>query len=356
MLGIRYGYSGTGAAEQCALGELTVAESAKMELNLVQTRRVVESRSFTAPRDSEPISAGPDARFSGRLHRSEAIRRVVDKVIQGWKESAPYWEKYRAVIRPMFHPLTIALIEAADVLRGHSVLDIAGGTGEPALSIAPLCGPSARVVCTDVVRAMLSTAKAQAVRDKIENVRFLQCSGDCLPFRGSSFDSAVCRLGIMFFADPLESVREMLRVLKPGAKLTLAVWHRSEANPFFYVGSQVVARYVEMPALDSDAPGAFRFAAPGKLAGLLAQAGAINVRERALTFRIEAAVGLDDFWTLRSEMSETIRELIRLLSSQKRVAIEQEVRNAAREFFANDRMSFPAEALIVSGMRPQRET
>ncbi len=160
----------------------------------------------------------------------------------------------------------------------------------------------------------------------------------------------------MFFADPLESVREMLRVLKPGAKLTLAVWHRSEANPFFYLGSQVIARHVEMPALDPDAPGAFRFAAPGKLAGLLVQAGAVSIRERALTFRIEAAIGLDDFWTLRSEMSETIRDRIRPLSSQERLAIEQEVRNAAREFFANDRMSLPAEALIVSGVRPRRET
>jgi ubiquinone/menaquinone biosynthesis C-methylase UbiE len=282
----------------------------------------------------------------------EGDPRVVDKVIQGWNESAPYWKKHRAAIRPMFNPLTVALIEAAGILRGHSVLDIAGGTGEPALSIAPLCGPSGRVVCTDVVSAMLSTAKADAVRDKIENVRFLQCAGDCLPFRSRSFDSAVCRLGIMFFADPLESVREMLRVLKPDAKLALAVWHRSEANPFFYLTSQVIARHVEMPAFDPEAPGAFRFASPGKLASLLAQAGAVSIRERALTFRIEAAIGLNDFWTLRSEMSETIRELIRPLSSKKRLAIAQEVRNAVREFFANDRMSLPAEALIVSGVVP----
>jgi len=276
----------------------------------------------------------------------------VDKVIQGWNESAPYWEKHRALIRPMFQPLTSALIEAAGILHGHSVLDLAGGTGEPALSIAPLCGPSGRVVCTDVVRAMLSTAKAEALQSKIERVRFVQCAGDSLPFRSSSFDSVVCRLGIMFFADPLESVREMLRVLKPGAKLALAVWHRSEANPFFYLPTRVLARHAEMPPFDPDAPGAFRFAAPGKLADLLARAGAVGIREQPLTFRIEAPIRLDDFWAVRSETSATLRERIRPLSSEERSAIAKEVRSAAREFFADDRMTFPAEALIVSGMRP----
>jgi SAM-dependent methyltransferase len=235
------------------------------------------------------------------------------------------------------------------------VLDIAGGTGEPALSIAPLCAPSGSVVCTDVVSAMLSVATAEAVRDKIANVRFVQCAGDSLPFHANAFDSAVSRLGIMFFGDPLQSIREMLRVLKPSARLALAVWHRSEVNPFFYLGSQVMGRHVEMPTVDPDAPGAFRFAAPGKLARLLERAGAAGIRERALSFRIEAPIGLDEFWTVRSEMSEMLRERIGLLSAQERLAVAQEVRDAAREFFANDRMSLPAEALIVSGVRPRSD-
>jgi len=294
--------------------------------------------------------------FQAKSAARRQLLEVVDKVTQAWGESAPYWEKHRAMIRRMFEAMTAALIEEAGITQGQSVLDIAGGTGEPALSIAPWCAPSGSVVCTDAVSAMLSVAKADALRRNLSNVRFVQCTGDSLPFRGSLFDSLVCRLGVMFFADPSESAREMLRVLKPGAKLALAVWHRSEANPFFYLGSQVLARHVEVPAFDPDAPGAFRFAAPGKLARLLERAGAAGIRERALTFRIEAPIGLDDFWTMRSEMSETIRERIAPLSAQERLAIAQEVRTAAREFFADDRMSFPAEALIVSGMRASRET
>src|SRR5262249_24447604 len=212
------------------------------------------------------------------------------------------------------------------IAPGQLVLDLAGGTGEPALSIAPRCAPAGWVLCTDAVSAMLSVAKAEALWQHIDNVRFVQCLGASLPLRGGSFDSVVCRLGIMFFADPLESVREMVRALKPGAKLAIAVWHRSEGNPYFYLGIQALARHVEMPPLDPDAPGAFRFAAPGKLAGLLERAGATEIRERALPFRSDAPLGLDDFWTVRSELSETTRELIRPLSARERLAIAQEVR------------------------------
>lgn len=279
--------------------------------------------------------------------------QVPNPVTQAWNESAPYWQKYRRVIAQMFQPLSKAMIEEAQIARGQTILEVAAGTGEPSLSIAHLCGPSGWVACTDIAATMLAAAKADALLGKIRNVHFVQCSGDWLPFRSSSFDAAVSRLGIMFFSDPPQSVRQMLHVLKPGAKLAFAVWHRSKGNPFFYLPNQILARHLETPAFDPEAPGPFRYSPPGKLANLLERAGAADVRERALKFRIEASIPLDDFWTLRSEMSETIRGRIGSLSAEKRSVVAQEVREAAREFFANDRISFPAEALLVSGRRPQ---
>ena len=51
----------------------------------------------------------------------------------------------------------------------------------------------------------------------------------------------VCRLGIMFFDDAVASVREMLRVLRPGGRVALAVWHESRHNPFFSALIDVVS-------------------------------------------------------------------------------------------------------------------
>ena len=68
-----------------------------------------------------------------------------------WRESAKYWAKHSATIRQMFAPLTRALIEDAAIAQGHSVLDVAGGPGEPSLTIAEIVGPTGSVTCTDAV-------------------------------------------------------------------------------------------------------------------------------------------------------------------------------------------------------------
>jgi len=152
----------------------------------------------------------------------------------------------------------------------------------------------------------------------------------------------------MFFPDPIASLREMLRVLQPRGRLALAVWHRNELNPFFHVSLQVIARYVRLPASVPDAPGAFRYAEPGKLAALVAQAGAAAVSERVLGFRIEAPIGRKDFWPLRFEMSETLRAVLPQLSPRQLRRARSEVEEAIRPYFPDDRMSFPAQAIIVT--------
>jgi SAM-dependent methyltransferase len=271
--------------------------------------------------------------------------------LRAWSESAPYWRKYASVIRAMFEPLSDALIEDAGLAPGKSGLDVAAGTGEPSLRIAEVCGPSASIACTDAVAEMVAAAKREAGRRNLRNVTFAQCAADALPFRADCFDAVVCRLGVMFFADPIASLREMLRVLKPGGRLALAVWHGSESNPFFRVTLQVLARHVELPAVAPDAPGAFRYAEPGKLAGLLVKAGAAAVSERVLDFRIEASIGLQDFWPLRFEMSDTLRTVPSQLSRQQLRAAKAELQDAVRPYFPHGRMSFPAQAIIVTARK-----
>ena len=59
--------------------------------------------------------------------------------LQEWRESAKYWADYGATIRTMFAPLTQALINDAEITEGQSVLDVAGGPGEPSLTIGTCC-------------------------------------------------------------------------------------------------------------------------------------------------------------------------------------------------------------------------
>jgi SAM-dependent methyltransferase len=275
-----------------------------------------------------------------------------DDTLREWRESAPYWEKHAPTIRQMFAPLTRALVEEAGISRGQKVLDVAGGPGEPSLTIAEAVGPSGSVTCTDAAPEMVAAAEAEARSRALTNVEFRQCAAERLPFGGDSFDAAVSRLGAMFFNDPPVALREMLRVTRPGGALSFVVWGRSDLNPFFHAVTSVLSRHVEMPATEDGAPGAFRFAESGALARLLADVGAEDVRERPLDFRIEAPVSPEGFWAMRSETSGTLREKLAGLSEAERLRVAQEVREAVSEFFPGGRMSFPARALVITGRKP----
>src|SRR5262249_28222332 len=160
-----------------------------------------------------------------------------------------------------------------------------------------------------------------------------------------------CRFGAMFFTDPIRGLNEMLRVLKPGGIMALAVWRARELNPFFATVADIVAKYIEAPPEDPNAPGAFRFAFPGSLSGLPADAGAIEVSESVLEFPIKAPIALSEFWTTRVEMSDTLRGKVASLTPEQRESARREATEAAAPYFGSGTLNIPAQAFILRGMK-----
>ena len=272
-------------------------------------------------------------------------------VFDRWSGVAPFWEKHRILIRQMFAPVTEALIEDAGIGSGHAVLDIATGPGEPALTVAAVVGPEGKVMGVDPVPGMVAAARRAAENEGLRNAQFELASAHRLPFPAAGFDAVVSRFGVMFFPSPVDAVREMLRVLRPGRKLALAVWGQPDKNPVFDTLSRIIDRYVESPPLEPDAPDAYRFAASGKLLGVVREAGAEAPVERLLPFTIQAPVAAEDFWALRSEMSEKFREKLAALSPEQLPEVRRLGLQAIREYATGDGLSFPAEVLMVSGIR-----
>ena len=269
-----------------------------------------------------------------------------------WQENAKHWTRHSNTLHTMFAPLTRALIERAGIREGQSVLDVAAGAGEPSLTIAEIVGTTGSVMCTDAVLEMVEAARSEAQRRGLTNMEFRQCPAASLPFPANSFDVVVSRLGIMFFPDPVAAVRDMLRVLRPNGTLALAVWGKSEINPFCHLITGVIDQHVKSPAPDPDAPNAFRFAETGKLTNVMTQAGAIDLDERVFQFDIEAPVSPLQFWTLRSQTSDTLREKLAQLPATQQAQIASEVEQAVKDFFPDNQMKFPAQMIIATGKKP----
>jgi ubiquinone/menaquinone biosynthesis C-methylase UbiE len=272
--------------------------------------------------------------------------------LQKWRETSEHWTRHSDIIKEMFAPVTEALIRETGIGEGSSVLDVAGGAGEPSLTIAQRIGPTGSVMCTDAIEGMVDAARAEAASRGITNVEFRQCTAESLPFADESFDVVVSRLGAMFFPDPLAACKEMLRVTKPGGTIGFVVWHKSELNPFCHLVSDVVSRHAPSPPPDPDAPDAFRFAELGKLGSILTQAGATGVIDKVLHFQMQVPITSEQFWAVRSEISETLRSKLAALSEAERAQIAQEVKQAISPFFPNDQMNFPTQMIIVTGRKP----
>src|SRR6266571_4589919 len=143
----------------------------------------------------------------------------------------------------------------------------------------------------------------------------------------------------MFFSDVSTALRQVLRVVRPGGRVAFLVWADRELNPFFSVITEILNRFVPAEIEDEDAPAAFRFARPGKLAKLLEEAGAMSVKERTLKFDTEAPIDVSQFWELRTEMSDTFRTKIAKLAPDEVIAVRDEVKKAAAVYFRSGSMS-----------------
>jgi SAM-dependent methyltransferase len=274
-----------------------------------------------------------------------------EDVLQAWSESARYWEKHYQVVRAMFAPVTDALIAAARIAPGHKVLDVAGGAGEPSLTIAETVGPAGSVAYSDPIKSMMAIAERQARNRGLTNISFHCAPAESLPFPADTFDSVTCRFGAMFFANPALGIREILRVLKPGGTMAFAVWCHREFNPYFELVANVVEKYVEAVPEDPQAPGAFRFANPGSLSGVVVDAGASGVSESILKFLAKSPMALDEFWTIRVELSDTLRNKVAKLTPDQLERARQEVTAAAAVYFENGILTIPAQAFIIQGVK-----
>jgi len=278
---------------------------------------------------------------------SEQLKDVLNE----WRESAPYWAKHANTVRAMFAPITNALLRAASITEGQAVLDVAGGFGEPSISISSVVGDSGSVICTDAVGEMVATARGEALQRNLSNIEFSQCLAESLPFSDHRFDRVVCRLGVMLFPGAAAAIHEMFRVVKPAGYVSYVVWSSRNSNPFFQVVMDVLSRFVESPAEDPEAPGAFRFAEPGSLARLMSEAGAIDVSEQVLNFELAAPISPKEFWELRVELSDTLRTKVASLSPEQVQQVAREVAEAGAIFYIDGRMIFPGQVLIVTGSK-----
>jgi ubiquinone/menaquinone biosynthesis C-methylase UbiE len=168
------------------------------------------------------------------------------------------------------------VLDAANVRLGARVLDVACGTGVLARTAAARVGPAGAVTGLDVNPGMLAVARRHA-----PGIEWREGRAEALPFAEASFDAVLCQFGLMFFDDRLGALREMLRVLRPGGMLAVAVWEAQARAPGYAAMAGLLRRlFGDEVAVSLDAP--YCLGDIRALRALLAEAGLAKAEVRTI--------------------------------------------------------------------------
>jgi SAM-dependent methyltransferase len=259
-------------------------------------------------------------------------------------------EKWKAKSAAMGGAVTEALVEYAQPALGMQVLDLASGTGEPAISLAARVGPQGHVTALDLSPELLAIADERARARGLSNFLTRQADAHDLPFPDDSFDLATCRFGVMFFSDCDRALRELHRVLKPAGRACFLAWGPFD-QPYWSSTMAVVHKHAGGSLMTPGGPDMFCFAKPDSLSAALRAAGFRDVEEEIKTLAWTWPGPPEEVWEYARSVSTPFRPLLERVPAAQWDEINVEVLQAIRKYSEGESVHFGVTVVLASGRK-----
>jgi SAM-dependent methyltransferase len=259
-------------------------------------------------------------------------------------------ERWKTKSAAMGQPVTDALVEYAQPAPGMHVLDLASGTGEPAISLASRVGAHGHVTALDQSADLLGIATQRARTRGLANFATQQADAHSLPFSDNRFDLGTSRFGVMFFRDPVLALQELRRVLRPGARACFLAWGPFN-QPYWQSMMGVVHRHVGGALLQPDAPNPFRYAQPGSLSEVLCSAGFNAIEEETKTLPWTWPGPVEDVWEYAQAVAVPFRPMLERVPAEKWPEVHADVHAALRRYSDGEKIAFGASVVLASGKK-----
>ena len=183
-------------------------------------------------------------------------------------------------------PLATPFVDAAGVVSGQSAVDVGCGPGALTAELVARLGAGHVAACDPTPGFVDACAARYPV------VRVVTGRAEAIPFPDASFDHAMAQLVFHFVSDPLAAAREMMRVVRPGGRVSACVWDFAE-------GMEMLRHFWDAAIrLQPDAPGeaqTLRFGGSNELVELFDEAGMMTVSETTLAVESDYA-DFDELW------------------------------------------------------------
>ena len=271
---------------------------------------------------------------------------------QPWDEAANGWNRHAALTRTWLKEATAAMLDAACIVPGSRVLDIAAGSGDQTLDIARRIGTQGHLLATDISVSILALARENFRAAGLHHVHTRVADAQALGLAGANFDAAICRLGLMFCVDPLEALVQARMALKPGGRFSALVFSTAERNPCLSITIDTALKHAGIAKKSTLAPGTLlSLGEPGLLARLLRAAGFIDINVQPLSapFRLSSSAQYVDF--LRYSASP-IMAMLASLSTEAQINAWADIEKQLNMFNTASGWEGPNELLLCSAVAP----
>ena len=275
---------------------------------------------------------------------------VKSRELQSWTSVAPGWRRHDRRLTEAFGAVSRALLDRAGVKEGDAVLDVACGTGEPAIPAAMRVGPKGRVVAIDFVASMVDFAREKAAAAGLHNIEFRVTDGEQLDLPAATFDAATMRWGLMFMPAPVVCLQGIQRALKPGVRLALTTWAAPDRNPWASVPLRVLAKYMELPTPVPGQTGIFAFADPDQIRRAMTAAGFTDIVVEDLDVLWAGPESGREYFSEVIEMAGPLASLYaKLPEDKKRTYAEDVAGEAERQSVRRPGVALPGVTWVASG-------
>lgn len=269
----------------------------------------------------------------------------------GWDVAAQAWRRWWPVIERGTDQVTREMCERAGLRPGFSVLDVATGVGEPALSAARAVGMTGRVVATDISPGMLEVAAERAVEAGVHNVEFRVSDAEALDLPSGAFDAALCRFGLMFCPNVSSALGRIQDALVPGGAFAAATWGPPDRAPLITLPMEIISQRLQLSSAPVEGPGIFSLCEQDALVALLSSSGFLEVRI-GTAMVAPTFVCAEQYVEYMREVAAPLTQLLAAEPIAEQERIWETVADAVRPYSRPDAsVTLSAEALVVSGRR-----
>jgi SAM-dependent methyltransferase len=239
---------------------------------------------------------------------------------------------------------------------GDRVLDVGCGFGDTTQRLAELVGPEGEALGVDVSEPFIELARKEAEEAGAANVRFAVGDVQVTAFE-DGFDYAFSRMGIMFFANPVQALRNVCEALSPGGTFCAVVWRRKLDNEWVLRAETIVDKYLDHPEETDQptcGPGPFSMANADTVSEQLKIAGFEDVCLRRCDLPLKIGHDLDHAVEFNMALGPA-GEVLRLWEDrieEIKPKIAAELREALADLDGSDGVYAPASTWIISAGAP----